>query len=58
MTYEDLKRKAQRLQRDGVLHVELTAEERADWAYGNTAIENGQITLEMAEQAAARLSRE
>ncbi|PON16414.1 hypothetical protein C2W62_18525 [Candidatus Entotheonella serta] len=29
----------------------LTDQERADWAYGNTVIENPAITREMAEQA-------
>jgi hypothetical protein len=53
MTYRDLKRKVQELQAQGVLSGTLTAEERADWAYGNAVIENDHVTREMAERAVA-----
>lgn len=31
--------------------------ERADWAYGNAAIENDLVTKKMAQQAVARLAK-
>lgn len=53
MTYGDLKRKVQDLRAKGDLPTRLTAEERADWAYGNAVIENDNVTPEMAERAVA-----
>ena len=53
MTYENLKRRAHQLRKDGELPATLTAEERADWAYGNAVIENDSVTREMAVQAVA-----
>jgi hypothetical protein len=52
MTYAVLKRKVQKLQEQGALPKTLTAEERADWAYGNAVIENDKVTLEMALRVA------
>ncbi len=53
ITYDTLKRKVQKLQAEGSLPQKLTAEERADWAYGNAVIENDRVTFEMAERAVA-----
>lgn len=58
MTYDDLKRKAQRLQAEGALPRTLTRSEVADWAYGNAVIENDRVTREMAERAASELVKE
>jgi hypothetical protein len=33
-----------------------TDEQRADWAYGNTVIENSSVTLEMAQRAVREIS--
>jgi len=38
---------------EGAIPSKLTAQERADWAYGNAVIENDRVTLEMAERAVA-----
>jgi hypothetical protein len=56
MTYAILKRRVQKLQDEGALPKTLTAEERADWAYGNAVIENAEVTREMAERAVAELA--
>jgi hypothetical protein len=56
MTYAAIKRRVQKLQEDGALPKNLTAAERADWAYGNAVIENDSVTLEMAERATAELA--
>lgn len=53
-SYEELKIKLQALQAAGQLQKGLTPAERADWAYGNTKVENQDVTREMAEQAVAR----
>ena len=53
MTYAAIKRKVQQLQEEGAIPRTLTAEERADWAYGNA--ENDEVTIEMARRAAAEL---
>jgi len=50
-TYEELMAQVQRLQSEGRLSKRLTAEERIDWAYGNTVIENADVTLKMVEEA-------
>jgi hypothetical protein len=55
MTYATIKRRVQKLQEEGAIPKNLTAEERADWAYGNAVIENADVTLEMARRAAAEL---
>ena len=49
MTYAAIKRRVQKLQEDGTIPKTLSAEERADWAYGN-------VTPEMARRAAAELA--
>ena len=52
-TYEALKETVLRLRREGKIAMGLTPEERADWAYGTTVIENSAITREMADTAVA-----
>jgi len=53
-TLEELMKVVQELQRDKRLPIWPTEEQRADWGFGNTVIENAEVTLEMAERAAAR----
>jgi hypothetical protein len=53
-SYEELTIKIKELQREGTLPVWPTNEQRADWAFGNTAIENDQVTRKMAQDAAAK----
>ena len=50
-TYEQLLAEVQKLQSAGSLPVRPTRDQRVDWAYGNTKIENADITREMAEHA-------
>ncbi len=52
-TYDDLKARIQELQADGQLPSTPTNKQRADWAYGNTAIDCKGITRSMAERAVA-----
>lgn len=55
-TYESLKAQIRELERTGKVQATLTREERIDWAYGNTKIENDEITWEMAAAAVDRKS--
>ena len=48
-TYEKLKAEVVRLRDKGRIRSTPTAEERANWAYGTTKIENDAVTLEMAQ---------
>ena len=50
-SYEELLAEVRRLQDAGQLPVRPTREQRIDWAYGNTKIENSAVTREMAERA-------
>lgn len=50
-TYEELLSEVRSLQDAGRLPTRPTREQRADWAYGNTKIENSSVTREMAERA-------
>jgi hypothetical protein len=50
-TYEELKEKVRQLQEAGKLSKSLTPEEKMDWAYGNTVIENAAVTREMVRTA-------
>jgi hypothetical protein len=50
-SYEELLAEVRLLQDAGKLPVRPTREQRIDWAYGNTKIENGDVTREMAERA-------
>jgi hypothetical protein len=57
-TYEQLLSEVTRLQDQGRVPLHPTRAQRIDWAYGNTKIENADITREMAEQAVdAKTSR-
>jgi hypothetical protein len=50
-SYEELLAVVRLLQDAGKLPVRPTREQRIDWAYGNTKIENSDVTREMAERA-------
>jgi hypothetical protein len=50
-SYEELLAEVRRLQDAGQLPVRPTREQRIDWAYANTKIENSAVTREMAERA-------
>lgn len=50
-TYEQLLAQVQKLQATGSFPAHPTRDQRVDWAYGNTKIENEEITREMAELA-------
>jgi hypothetical protein len=50
-SYEELLAEVRLLQDAGKLPVRPTREQRIDWAYGNTKIENSDVTREMAERA-------
>jgi hypothetical protein len=50
-TYEELKAELLDLRAQGKIGRTLTPEQRADWAYGNTAVENTSATREMADKA-------
>jgi hypothetical protein len=49
--YEQLKEKVQSLLAAGQIQRVPTREQRIDFAYGNTKIENEQVTRAMAEKA-------
>lgn len=57
-TYERLKAQVISLRDQGRIGSTPTAEERANWAYGTTKIENEDVTLEMAEAAVAEADRQ
>jgi hypothetical protein len=50
-SYDELLAEVRLLQDAGKLPVRPTREQRIDWAYGNTKIENSDVTREMAERA-------
>jgi hypothetical protein len=50
-TYEELLAEVTQLQDQGRVPLHPTRDQRIDWAYGNTKIENAEITREMAERA-------
>ena len=50
-TYDDLKSKVQKAQAAGQIDRVPSREQRIDFAYGNTKIENEAVTREMAERA-------
>ena len=52
-TYEELLAEVQRLRSVGSVPAPPTYKQRVDWAYGNTKIENDDVTREMAEHAVA-----
>ena len=57
MIYQELKCVVKTARAQGRLSQRLTNEERADWAYGTTVIENASITREMAAAAAKKVQR-
>jgi hypothetical protein len=57
-SYEQLKARVLQLRQEGRVQVEPTDEERIDWVYGNTKIENDDITRAMVEQVVARQNAE
>lgn len=57
-SYEQLKARVLQLRQEGRVQVWPTDEERIDWVYGNTKIENDDITREMVEQVVARQNAE
>ena len=50
-TYEELRARVKELQADGSLTKTLSRDEKIDWAYGNTKIENDSVTREMVATA-------
>ncbi len=46
-----------RQQEIGAIPRQASAEQRIDWAYGNTKIENEDVTMEMARRVVSRTSR-
>ena len=50
-TYEKLRAQVRLLQEEGRLSKTLTRDEKIDWAYGNTVIENADVTRAMVETA-------
>lgn len=52
-TYEKLRDEVRRLQAEGRLPTWPTDQQRIDWAFGNTAIENKDVTRDMAARAVA-----
>jgi hypothetical protein len=50
-TYEELLSEVRLLQDAGRLPVRPSRDQRIDWAFGNTRIENSTVTREMAERA-------
>ena len=53
-TYEELKVEVRRLQEEGRIDIWPSRDQRIDWAYGNTKIENESVTREMARDAVDR----
>jgi hypothetical protein len=49
--YESLMGQVRTLQEQGQLSKKLSREEMVDWAFGNTVIENSDVTREMVETA-------
>ena len=49
--YENLKAEVQRMRAEGTLELWPSREQRIDWAYGTTKIENSAVTRQMAEMA-------
>ncbi len=55
--YDQLKAKVQTMLAAGQIEKVPTREQRIDFAYGNTKIENEDVTREMAESAVDALER-
>lgn len=56
-TYDDLKAKVQTMLAAGQVERVPSREQRIDFAYGNTKIENEDVTREMAERAVDAVDR-
>lgn len=56
-TYESLKARILELMSSGQLSPSPTREERIDFAYGNTKIENDDVTRSMVEAAVDEIDR-
>lgn len=56
--FEDLLAEIKRLQESGRLPKSPTEEERISWAYGNVALSNPNVTLDMVREAARKLAEE
>ena len=56
-TYDDLKKKIQTAMAAGQIDRVPSREQRIDFAYGNTKIENEAVTREMCERAVDALDR-
>ncbi len=56
-TYDDLKVKLEEMLAAGQLERVPSREQRIDFAYGNTKLENEAVTREMAERAVDALDR-
>jgi len=56
-SYDDLKEKVQELMASGQIDRVPSREQRIDFAYGNTKIENESVTREMAERAVDAIDR-
>jgi hypothetical protein len=50
--YENLKRRVQELREQGRIDASPSREQRIDWAFGTTVIENSAVTRDMVERAA------
>lgn len=50
-TYDQLLEEVRTLQDQGRLPSRPTRDQRIDWAFGNTKIENADVTRDMAERA-------
>ena len=55
--YDDLKAKVQMMLATGQVQRVPSREQRIDFAYGNTKIENEDVTREMAERAVDAIDR-
>jgi hypothetical protein len=53
-TYDVLMQQIVRMQAEGKLPTKVTREQMVDWVYGNSAIENADVTREIVERAVDR----
>ena len=56
MTWDQLKREVSRLRTAEGVPERPSDAQRADWAYGNSVMENRSVTREMAETAAREIT--
>lgn len=55
--YDDLKAKVQQMLAEGLIDRVPSREQRIDFAYGNTKLENEDVTREMVERAVDAMDR-